>query len=152
MAVFAGCCYGSTFTPVVYIQDNPERFDRPPKAAVDYVFPHFTGIYMVSTAAFLVYAAFRRNRPFVDPRICLAAFWGGLLWAAAMFAWFVANDRLSQAVTYPINGMVPGVVATGYSVFYFKEISGRRNFQFLSIAILITLTGALIVGLSMKPL
>lgn len=74
--------------------------------------------------------------------------WGGVLWATAMLAWFVANDKLSQAVTYPINGMVPGVVATLYSVFYFKEITGKRNFQILGLAIAITLIGAGMVGLS----
>ncbi|CAD5216771.1 unnamed protein product [Bursaphelenchus okinawaensis] len=148
LSIFAGICYGSTFTPVIYIQDNPSHFINPSKDAIDYVFPHFTGIYLTSTAAFLVYTVYRQNQPFIDPKICIAAFWGGILWATAMLAWFVANDRLSQAVTYPINGMVPGVVATIYSVFYFREIKGRRNFQILITAIVITLIGAGMVGLS----
>ncbi|CAD5222203.1 unnamed protein product [Bursaphelenchus xylophilus] len=148
LSIFAGICYGSTFTPVIYIQDNPDKFINPSKDAIDYVFPHFTGIYLTSTFAFLIYTLIKHNQPFIDPRICLAAFFGGILWALAMLAWFVANDRLSQGVTYPINGMVPGVVATLYSVFYFREIKGKRNFQILVAAIAITLTGAAMVGLS----
>jgi glucose uptake protein GlcU len=44
--------------------------------------------------------------------------------------------------------MVPGVVATLWSVFFFKEIEGKRNMQLLGIAIAITLIGAALVGAS----
>ncbi|KAK6027276.1 hypothetical protein OSTOST_06691, partial [Ostertagia ostertagi] len=61
---------------------------------------------------------------------------------------FVANDNLSQSVTFPIISMVPGVCAAMWSVFYFKEITGHRNLRILSIAICTTLTGAVLVGIS----
>jgi glucose uptake protein GlcU len=63
-------------------------------------------------------------------------------------SWFVANDALSQAITFPIISMVPGVIASIWSIFYFKEIQGRRNFRVLLIATSITLTGAVLVGIS----
>ena len=44
--------------------------------------------------------------------------------------------------------MVPGCVATLWSVLFFKEITGKRNMQLLIVAIVITLTGAALVGLS----
>lgn len=61
---------------------------------------------------------------------------------------FIANDALSQAITFPIISMVPGVIASLWSIFYFKEIRGQQNFRILTIAVLITLSGAVLVGVS----
>ena len=44
--------------------------------------------------------------------------------------------------------MLPGVVATIWSVFAFKEIVGGNNFKLLAVAISVTLVGAVLVGLS----
>jgi glucose uptake protein GlcU len=44
--------------------------------------------------------------------------------------------------------MGPGVIASIYGVLLFKEIEGRKNMQLLCVAIAITLTGAILVGLS----
>ncbi|KAI6240126.1 hypothetical protein M3Y99_00498900 [Aphelenchoides fujianensis] len=148
LSLVAGICYGITFTPVIYIQDNPEKFFHPPKDAIDYVFSHYCGIYLTSISVLIVYVAFKRNRPFVDPQIIGPSLLAGVLWSIAQIAWFVANDSLSQAITFPINSMVPGVIATLWSVLYFKEITGRRNLQFLTVAVVITLFGAALVGLS----
>ncbi|KHN76488.1 Transmembrane protein -like protein [Toxocara canis] len=70
------------------------------------------------------------------------------MWAIAQTAWFVANDRLSQAVTFPIISMVPGVCAALWSVFYFHEIEGSQNLRILTTAISITMLGAVLVGVS----
>ncbi|VDK77623.1 unnamed protein product [Cylicostephanus goldi] len=72
----------------------------------------------------------------------------GAMWAIAQTSWFVANDKLSQAVTFPIISMVPGVCAAMWSIFYFKEITGRRNVNILMVAITTTLIGAFLVGIS----
>lgn len=61
---------------------------------------------------------------------------------------FYANDKTSLAITFPINSMLPGVCGSLWSVFYFKEIKGRRNLKILIFAILITVTGVIIVGIS----
>ncbi|KAI6215292.1 hypothetical protein M3Y94_00368700 [Aphelenchoides besseyi] len=148
LSFVAGACYGLTFTPVIYIQDNPQLYPSSPKDAIDYVFSHYAGIYITSITVLIVYLSYKRNQPHVDPQIIGPSLLAGLLWSIAQIAWFIANDSLSQAVTFPINSMVPGVVGTLWSVFYFKEISGRRNIRFLIIAIMITLTGAILVGLS----
>lgn len=44
--------------------------------------------------------------------------------------------------------MVPGIIGALWSVIYFKEICGSRNLRILSIAIVITIAGAIIIGLS----
>lgn len=118
---------------------------------------------MTSITVLVIYISYKRNRPYVDYRIIGPSLLAGLMWSIAQISWwvverilsiqietfrFVANDSLSQAITFPINAMVPGVIATLWSVFFFKEIKGRRNMQILGIAIGITLTGAALVGLS----
>ncbi|KAI1729269.1 transmembrane family of transporters domain-containing protein [Ditylenchus destructor] len=148
LSIFAGICYGLTFVPVIYIQDNPEYFVNPPKDAVYYAFSHFSGIYITSTAVLLVYLFYTKNSPFVNGKIILPSFLAGLLWAIAQLAWFLANDLLSQAITFPINAMMPGVCAALWSVFYFKEIKGAKNLRLLVAAVLITVTGAALVGIS----
>lgn len=44
--------------------------------------------------------------------------------------------------------MVPGVIGALWSVIYFKEICGSQNLKILSISVVITITGAVIIGLS----
>ncbi|KAI6177700.1 hypothetical protein M3Y97_00936700 [Aphelenchoides bicaudatus] len=140
LSLIAGFCYGTTFVPAIHIQDNPDKFPGASKNGVDYVFSHFTGIYLTSIVVLIGYLAVKRNRPYIDPQIFGPSLLAGLM--------FVANDSLSQAVTFPINAMVPGVVATLWSVFFFKEITGKRNMQLLGVAVGITLLGAALVGFS----
>ncbi|KAL3090200.1 hypothetical protein niasHS_006652 [Heterodera schachtii] len=146
-AVFAGICYGAMFTPVIYMQDNSELFDNPPKDAILYVFSHFSGVYLTSTAVLLIYICFTKNRPYMDNRLIFPALLAGVFWAIAMLAWFVANDQLSQAITFPINSMAPGVIASVWSVLYFKEVD-KRDLKLLASAMLVTIFGAVLVGLS----
>uniref|UniRef100_A0AC34QKN2 Transmembrane protein 144 n=1 Tax=Panagrolaimus sp. JU765 TaxID=591449 RepID=A0AC34QKN2_9BILA len=148
LSLLAGLFYGVTFVPVIYIQDHKEDFRNPPPEAISYAFSHYCGIYLTSTAAFLVYLVYKQNKPFVNSHSILPAFCSGLLWAVAQLSWFIANDALSQAITFPIISMVPGVIASLWSIFYFEEIRGRQNLRLLGIAIAITLTGAALVGVS----
>uniref|UniRef100_A0A915CTV9 Transmembrane protein 144 n=1 Tax=Ditylenchus dipsaci TaxID=166011 RepID=A0A915CTV9_9BILA len=120
-SMLAGVCYGLTFVPVIYIQDNPETFKNPPKEAIYYAFSHFSGILVTSTVVLLGY-------------YCIL---GTILL-------FLANDLLSQAITFPINAMMPGVCAALWSVFYFKEITGAKNLRLLMAAVLITLVALLL--------
>ncbi|CAJ0962889.1 unnamed protein product, partial [Mesorhabditis belari] len=148
LALISGCFYGLTFVPVIVMQDNPERFPFYPTDGMSYIFSHYFGIFVTGTALFVGYSIFKKNKPTINNAITLPAFGGGLLWAIAQSSFFIANDNLSQAVTFPIITTLPGCVAALWSIFYFKEIQGKRNFILMAIAVSITLTGASIVGLS----
>ena len=157
---------------------------------LDYVFSHYFGIFVTATFIFLGYAIFswvlfshrileffsRKNRPAINNEIVLPSFVSGIFWAVAQSSFFVANDNLSQTVrslfvyqfyripfqvTFPIITMLPGCIASVWSIVYFKEIQvrssvnlrwrmvqGNRNFVFLSIAMSITLCGSALVALS----
>ena len=67
---------------------------------------------------------------------------------SSLYFRFIANDRLSQAIPFPIISMLPGVCGALWSVFYFHEIEDRRSLRLLAIAVCITLAGSVCVGLS----
>ena len=59
MALCAGVFYGVTFVPVIYMQDNPDKFPGYPTDGLSYVFSHYSGVFLTSTTMFLVYAVLR---------------------------------------------------------------------------------------------
>ncbi|CAJ0916045.1 unnamed protein product, partial [Mesorhabditis belari] len=127
LALISGCFYG--LTDSLYPTDG-----------MSYIFSHYFGIFVTGTALFVGYSIFKKNKPTINNAITLPAFGGGLLWAIAQSSFFIANDNLSQAVTFPIITTLPGCVAALWSIFYFKEIQGKRNFILMAIAVSITLT------------
>lgn len=145
LCIFSGLFYGQIFTPATYIQDNVKGASQ---NGIDYVFACYCGIYLTSTAYFLIYAAFQRNRPKVYPRAILPGFISGLMWGIATSSWFIANKVLSNAIAFPIVTTGPAVIASLLGVFAFHEIKGRRNYLILSLAMTVTVTGAVLTGLS----
>jgi len=142
--------YGLCFTPVIFMQDNWRESDgsRISQNGLDFVFAHWCGIYATSTISFLVYCAVIKNRPRVYPGAILPGFLSGVMWAIADGAWFVANSALSEAVAFPIITTGPGVIASLWGVFVFKEIQGKRNLVILLFASTTAITGAILTGLS----
>ncbi|CAI2300749.1 unnamed protein product [Caenorhabditis sp. 36 PRJEB53466] len=147
-ALIAGVFYGMTFVPVNRMIDNPELYPGVPQEGISYVFSHYFGIFLTSTALFVLYSIFRRNKPYAPPTLFLPGMAAGCLWAVAQTSFFIANQHLSQTVTFPIISQMPGCIAAAWSIFYYREIRGRRNFVLLACAMCITITGAVLVGLS----
>ncbi|XP_025917007.1 transmembrane protein 144 isoform X6 [Apteryx rowi] len=126
LAVVAGILYGSSFVPVLYIKDHGRRngtiYTGASQFDLDYVFAHFSGIFLTSTIYFLIYCAVRKNKPDVYPQAILPGFVSGVLWAIANCCWFMANHYLSAVVSFPIITTGPGLVAAVWGVLVFKEI------------------------------
>ncbi|KAJ6668736.1 hypothetical protein lerEdw1_012219, partial [Lerista edwardsae] len=126
LAVIAGMFYGSSFVPVLYIKDHGRRngtvYTGASQFDLDYVFAHFSGIFLTSTTYFLIYCAVMKNRPKVYPQAILPGFVSGVLWAIASCCWFLANRYLSAVVSFPIITAGPGFIAAMWGVLVFKEI------------------------------
>ncbi|GMT00163.1 hypothetical protein PENTCL1PPCAC_22337 [Pristionchus entomophagus] len=149
LSIISGVLYGVTFAPVNYMIDQHDtKFQTYPTNGLDYVFSHYFGIFVTSTVLFLGYCIYKRNDPWINPQIALPGYISGLFWGIAQSSFFVANDNLSQTVTFPIITMLPGCIASAWSILYFREITGQRNFIILAVAMTITLFGAAMVGLS----
>jgi glucose uptake protein GlcU len=157
MSVISGLFYGSNFTPPQIVHDHgvpcggdgshglPGCGDQD---MLDYVFPHFTGIFLTSTFYFLLYCAFMKNRPHIYPQAILPAFASGIMWAAAQSCWFIANEALGFATSFPIITSGPGFVASMWGVCLFNEIKGARNFGVLGLALIITVSSGVCISLS----
>ncbi|XP_041358403.1 transmembrane protein 144-like isoform X2 [Gigantopelta aegis] len=146
LSVVSGVFYGLMFVPAIYIKDT-----RPcaSQNLLDYVFAHFCGIYLASTFYFLLYCAVNKNRPKIYPKVILPGIVSGVMWAVATGFWFIANSALSEPVSFPIITTVPAAIASlVWGVLVFKEIRGRRNILILLLGVLMTLSGAILAGLS----
>ncbi|XP_043529939.1 transmembrane protein 144a isoform X2 [Chiloscyllium plagiosum] len=152
LAVTAGLLYGSSFVPVIYIKNqalkNETEYKNASQFDLDYVFAHFSGIFLTSTVYFLTYCAIMKNRPKVYPKAVLPGFVSGVMWAIANCCWFLANDFLSAVVSFPIITAIPGFIAALWGVLVFKEIKGLRNYIILSIAFCTVSAGALTTAFS----
>uniref|UniRef100_A0A9J2PDH0 Transmembrane protein 144 n=1 Tax=Ascaris lumbricoides TaxID=6252 RepID=A0A9J2PDH0_ASCLU len=133
---------------VIHIVDHREDFDNAPQRGLVYVFSHYIGILMTATSIFLVYAVLKRNKPFVTPQLALPAALTGAFWGAAMAFLFIANENISQTIAFPLITTVPGCIVSLWSVFYFKEITGKRNLIILAIAFTQTMLGAVFIAAS----
>lgn len=146
LALLAGSLFGNTFVPTIYIQG---WYEGASQEGLDYVFSNFVGIWLASTIIFVVYAAFKRNRPnIIDPTAILPALLSGLLWGCAQAAWFVANAALGEPIAFPIITTIPALLATLCGLIFFKEIKGKRNYLLLVLAFCVTATGVILNALS----
>ncbi|XP_069782330.1 transmembrane protein 144b isoform X3 [Narcine bancroftii] len=152
LAVIAGLLYGSNFVPVIYIKNhalkNETKYKNASQFDLDYVFAHFSGIFLTSTVYFLLYCAIMKNKPKVYPKAILPGFISGVMWAIASCCWFVANDFLSAVVSFPIITAVPGFIAALWGVLIFKEIKGKRNYLVLGLAFCMLSAGVLTTAFS----
>jgi len=130
MAVLAGIFYGTNFDPPQYLIDNCETCS---KTGLDYVFPHFCGIFITSTVAFLGYCVIKRNKPHVPSEVAYPGFLSGIMWALADVCWFIANSSLSLIISFPIITIMPGVVASIWGIVVFKELKGQKNYIIFAI-------------------
>nr|XP_033797259.1 transmembrane protein 144 isoform X2 [Geotrypetes seraphini] len=152
LALIAGILYGSCFIPVLYIKDHARRNESMYAGAsqfdLDYVFAHFSGIFLTSTVYFLIYCTAMKNHPKVYPEAILPGFFSGILWGIGNCCWFLANHYLGAVITFPIIAAGPGFIAALWGVVIFKEIQGRKNYVLLGVAFCVILAGSLCTAFS----
>jgi glucose uptake protein GlcU len=118
-------------------------------AGLDYVFSQFCGIYLASVFWMLVYCVGMNNKPKLYPEAVFPGFISGVMWAIAQFSWFVSNECLQYSVSFPLTTGGPGYIASAIGIYY-GEISGKRNFQFLSVSLCFQVVGFILISLSNK--
>jgi len=139
MAILAGALYGTNFNPPQYLIDNCATCS---KVGLDYVFPHFCGIYISSTFYFIIYCVVKKNKPWVPSEVAYPAFLSGFMWALADVSWFVANSSLALVVSFPLITILPAVVASIWGILVFNEITGRKNLGIFAAGFCLTLISA----------
>jgi len=147
MAVASGVFYGTNFNPPTYLMDHDEDGLHSTNG-LDYVFSHFTGIFVTSTLFVVIYCIATCNHPTVYRRSLLPGLASGAIWAVAQVSWFIANDNLSIPIAFPIITSGPAVVATLWGVLLFHEVSGVKHIILLVVALCITISGVVVIALS----
>lgn len=153
LAVVSGMLYGVNMLPMtLWVQDQKKEGHNP--GPLDFVFSHFTGIYLYSTVVFMVYAiynAIHRRPPKIYPAAIFPSMIGGAMWGVAQCGLMSATQILGYAVGFPIGSAGPLLVSSTWSVAYFREIRGRRNLLLLACSFAFLLSGILLLAFSDEP-
>lgn len=152
LAIISGVFFGLVFIPNTYIQDHPYGpYINASKNGLHYVYAMYSGIFFSSMFYYIVYLAYKRTRPYVYVQSILPAMISGIMWGIAQAGFLVANSILSQAISFPLISIGPGTVAILWSIFYFKEISGLRNYWIIIAGTILRIFSAVLIVLS-KPI
>jgi len=151
LAIIAGAIFGLVFNPSTYIQDHLDKYPGATKNGLHYVHAMYSGILISSTFYYVVYIAYKRNGPYLYVRSILPAIVSGIMWGIAQAGFLVANSVLSQTISFPLVMIGPGTIAIFWSIFYFKEIFGIRNYLVLLVGTTLRIIAAILIVLS-KPI
>jgi len=147
LSVSIGIVYGFTMIPFqIWYNDEDDKGNEP--GELDFAFSHYSGIFIFTTAVYLIYTMYTRNQPQLFRQSMFPGFISGVMWGIANAGFFVANANLGLAVGYPMVAIMPVVISSFWSVFYFREIQGRRNLSILSAALFINVLAVVFVALS----
>jgi len=146
LAVISGMLYGVNMVPMtLWVQDQNKQGNKP--GPLEFVFSHFTGIYLYSTVVFIVYAIYSRP-PKIYPAAIFPSMISGAMWGVAQCGLMSATQILGYAVGFPIGSAGPLLVSSTWSVLYFREIRGMKNLLFLALSIGVLLAGILLLAAS----
>jgi uncharacterized membrane protein len=145
LSIVAGCLYGQSYNPMVYVKDN---YGDVSQNNLDYIFSIDSGILLTSLFYFIVYSIVKKNEPEINSKLVLPGILAGLLWGLGNIAFFEAANILSESITFPIGCSGPNVVSALIGIVIYKEIKGTRNLIFLSLGFSATIAGCVLVALS----
>ena len=145
LSIITGVCFSVNFIPAQHLIDYD---DDASKDQLDYIFTHFSGFLLMTLVAFLGYCLCMKNRPIVYPRLAFPAFISGVLVGLAQVGWYIGNKNLSFNITFPINTSGPSVVASLWGILVFKEIRGFKQLTLVTIAIVVSVVGVILITLS----
>jgi glucose uptake protein GlcU len=150
-AFLAGCLYGVQFVP---LSIHGQQYPRPAGEGdlthqIRFFFSQFLGIYLTSLAAFCVYLARRGKSAFLlPPQAMLPSVLSGVLWTVACMASMLAISTLGLGIGYPLTSNGAFLCNAAWSIFYFKEVTGRRNLQVFAAASATNIAGCICLAIA----
>jgi glucose uptake protein GlcU len=142
--IICGALSGSTFTPPQLVVDRSNQTIN----LIDLLFSHYCGILAASISFFVIYCIAVRGKPWAKADILLPSLLSGFCWGLAGLFWFIANEKLSMVIAFPVVTIGPGVVSLVIGCVYFKEVKGLRNIFLLLASVLVYSAGAIMIAVS----
>lgn len=114
-----------------------------------FIFAQSLGIWMVSTTLYLSYASTRKVLSYASPpHTCIRpAFLSGLLWASGFVCMCLSIDGLGFTAGFTYSSVVPVIVSSLLSVFWFREIQGRAQLAMFGGCFVIQSLGVCLIAL-----
>jgi len=114
-----------------------------------FIFAQSLGIWMVSTTLYLSYASTRKVLSYASPpHTCIRpAFLSGLLWAAGFVCMCLSIDGLGFTAGFTYSSVVPVIVSSALSVFWFREIQGKVQLSLFGFCFVIQSFGVCLIAL-----
>lgn len=114
-----------------------------------FIFAQALGIWMVSTTLYLSYASTRKMLNYASPpHTCIRpAFLSGLLWAAGFVCMCLSIDGLGFTAGFTYSSVVPVIVSSMLSVFWFREIQGKAQLSLFGFCFVIQTLGVCLIAL-----
>jgi hypothetical protein len=118
---------------------------------LNFAFSQCLGVYLLSSAAFLIYSLFhrfilRRSMPRSAMR---PAYICGVLWAFGLGGQLYSFGQLGFDQAFPLTSIGPAMVSMLWSACYFKEMEGQQNRRVLALGTAMVLIGTLLRVVSM---
>jgi glucose uptake protein GlcU len=70
------------------------------------------------------------------------------MWGCANSCFFLANNALTQAITFPIVSSGPCAISALWGILFYREIKGARNLAILGLGFACTVAGSILCGVS----
>lgn len=122
---------------------NVAHAHDPPTAVV---FPQCLGIWGCSTAIYVVYSSVARLQRWPVPHsVIRPAFFSGCIWAVGFMLMIVGIRELGYSIGYTLDAVGPIGVSSLLSIFWFKEITTRRQLVVYLGAELLQVAGVLLI-------
>lgn len=118
---------------------------------LNFVFSQCLGVYITSTAAFLLYSLFHRFilRRSMPRSVMRPAYVCGVLWALGLGGQLYSFGKLGFDQAFPLSSIGPAMVSMIWSAAYFREMEGARNLRILAIGTAMVVTGTVLRVVSM---
>jgi len=114
-----------------------------------FIFAQSLGIWMVSTTLYISYASTRKVLSYASPpHTCIRpAFLSGLLWASGFVCMCLSIDGLGFTAGFTYSSVVPVIVSSLLSVFWFREIQGSVQLAMFGGCFVIQSLGVCLIAL-----
>eukprot|EP00439_Symbiodinium_sp_Y106_P023303 s127_g2.t2 len=142
LALLAGALTGVQSVPAALYN---QKYSQAP--ATDVVFPQCLGIYVCSSAIYLLYAGVSKVAGWRVPHSAIRpAYASGCIWAVGFAFMITGIADLGFSVGYTLDAVGPIAIASLLSIFVFQEITDKWQLMLYGVAFALQLLGVVLMS------